>query len=461
MADWWRRNATMRLQTTLVAVVVTGVALFIGAFLVMRAVRDDVRARVERQVNDVALIVARRFVAGAGAPQGLAFDNAVGEGFVPPSVTVTDLETGAVLARIEPSLAQAEAPANTIAGERFLLQATPPEVEPGTSSGDRITRTVVADSPFGRIKVVASSPSSIVSKNTEALRNSLAAGFPILAVLVGWVTWMLTGRSLQPVERMRAEVEEISAHTLDRRVPEPETQDEIGRLAHTMNRMLDRLEASATRQREFVSDASHELRSPMAAIRSQLEVAMHDPTHADWMGVAAGTLAENERLERLVDDLLTLARLDEGRVPAVEDVDLEDVVHEETARVRDERLQSRTIPVRVRGNREQLGRAIGNLIQNALRFARARVEVALEGPDGLAMVSVTDDGPGIPEPDRERVFERFTRLDEGRARSDGGVGLGLALVRAIAVAHGGTATATNAEDGAGARLVLRLPRAAE
>ncbi len=460
MMSWWRRHATVRLQTTLVAVVVTGAALFLGAFAVLRAVRGDIRARIERQVDDVARQIAKQVSAGA-QPRGFVFASATAEGFVPPSVVVTDLDTGAVVFEIEPGVALEDPATSGLPSEKvFALRVAPPEAGLDAATSSAITRTLTVESVFGRFRVVASTPSSIVTKNTAALQNSLAAGFPLLAVLVGFVTWLLTGRSLQPVERIRAQVEEISAHTLDRRVPAPETEDEIGRLAHTMNRMLDRLESSARRQREFVSDASHELRSPMAAIRSQLEVALHDHERADWMTVAAGTLAENERLEALVDDLLTLARLDEGPVPAVEDVDLEDVVQEEVARLRDERVHDETTPVRVCANREQIGRALRNLLENATRFARGRIDVRLSAEEGSATLAVSDDGPGIPEADRQRVFERFTRLDEGRARSDGGVGLGLALVRAIATAHCGSAEAT-AADGGGARLVMRLPRAAE
>jgi signal transduction histidine kinase len=245
---------------------------------------------------------------------------------------------------------------------------------------------------------------------------------------------------------------------LDRRVPAPPTDDEVGRLAQTMNRMLDRLQASSVRQREFVSDASHELRSPVAAIRTELEVALREPASTDWASVASNALAENERLERLVDDLLTLARLDEGRVPAAEDVDLDDVAREEAARLRDPRLTVDVGPAPVRGNREQLARVIRNLLENASRFAAQRIALSVAPVEGFAVVTVADDGPGIPAADRERVFERFTRLDEGRARSGGGVGLGLALVRAIAEAHGGAATVV--ADGAGARLEIRLPRAA-
>jgi signal transduction histidine kinase len=219
--------------------------------------------------------------------------------------------------------------------------------------------------------------------------------------------------------------------------------------------MLDRLESSAVRQREFVSDASHELRSPVASIRTELEVALRDPAAADWLAVASNALAENERLERLVDDLLTLARLDEGSVPAAEDVDLEDVAREEASRLRDARVTLDCTPARVHGNREQLARAVRNLLENASRYAEERISVEVSAEGGDAVVAVADDGPGIPAADRERVFERFTRLDEDRARKGGGVGLGLALVRAIAEAHGGRASAV--EDGSGARLVVRLP----
>ena len=450
MREWWRRVATVRLQTTLVAVVVTGVALAGAAFAVLGAVRSDITERLHAQVVRSAAVVAKQVSAGLD-PKGIVFQAPVGYGFVPPSVEVIDVSSGAVVAAIRPGVSIAL----TDEGGPARIPLSEP-LDASRAEADLISFSEEISVDGRLLRIVASTPATPVEDNTAALSRSLAAGFPVLVVLVGAVTWLLAGRALRPVEQIRAEVEEISGHTLERRVPAPATDDEVGRLAQTMNRMLDRLQASSVRQREFVSDASHELRSPVAAIRTELEVALREPSSADWALVASNALAENERLERLVDDLLTLARLDEGRVPAAEDVDLDDVAREEAARLRDPRL---TVDVRatpVRGNREQLARVIRNLLENASRYADDRIALSVASSDGLAVVTVADDGPGIPAADRERVFERFTRLDEARARSGGGVGLGLALVRAIAEAHGGAASV--AGNVPGARVEVRLPR---
>jgi signal transduction histidine kinase len=294
------------------------------------------------------------------------------------------------------------------------------------------------------------------------LQTALWIGIPVLVALVGLLAWVLVGRALRPVERIRAEVDEISHGTLHRRVPVPATDDELARLAGTMNDMLDRLDDAASRQRRFVSDAAHELRSPLACIRTTVEVAAADPSPARWDGVAGTLVDESDRLGRLIDDLLALALLDERSATAGdEEVDLDDLVRTEARRHRaaGQAVElARVAPTKVRGDSRMLDRAIGNLIDNAVRHARSRVQVGLEVRDDgrTAVVTVDDDGPGIPVDDRERVFERFARLDEGRARDAGGSGLGLAVVRAVAERQRGTAVAGIGPLG-GARLEVRLP----
>ncbi len=277
---------------------------------------------------------------------------------------------------------------------------------------------------------------------------------------MGVLAWYLAGRALRPVEAIRAEAASITHTTIHRRVPVPATHDEISRLASTMNEMLDRLEDASTRQRRFVSDASHELRSPVASIRTQLEVALRRPGRDDWPMVAERVLAEDERLEQAVADLVELARLDEGVAYSdLAEVDLDEVVFEECSR-------ERAIPVdtsgvsggRVNGRRDALARSVRNLVDNACRHAESRVAVTLQTTDGTVELVVTDDGPGIAPEDRTRVFERFTRLDEGRARDAGGMGLGLAVVRSTVERHGGTVTIEDA-DPHGARMVVRIPAA--
>ena len=297
-----------------------------------------------------------------------------------------------------------------------------------------------------------------VKADVETFGRGISIFVPVLVALLALSTWLVVGRALRPVEAIRSRVAQIGAGELDRRVPDPGTGDEVGRLAATMNRMLDRLQRSSQRQRRFVSDASHELRSPLASLRTQLEVALAHPERAEWPAVAAGVLEEGGRMERLVDDLLSLARADEGAALVhTEEVDLGEMIAAEAERVEGLAVDTSAVaPVVVRGDAQSLRRAVRNLLDNARRHAASRIvlRVTLEGDEVLAVVE--DDGSGIPEAEREQVFERFARLEESRDRDAGGTGLGLAVVREIVQAHGGTVVAEAGEEG-GARLVVRLP----
>lgn len=310
------------------------------------------------------------------------------------------------------------------------------------------------------LTIVAASSLADVRRSVAALERYLSVGLPLLVALVGLLAWFVVGRALRPVEAMRAEVEAITSSTIHRRVDEPARRDELGRLARTMNAMLDRLEQGARRQREFVSDASHELRSPMAVIRTKVEVAQRKGAAADWPAVADAVLAEEARLEALVADLLELARDDEARARPSEAVELVGVVRDEAARQRRRpvRVVGPGAGVEVRGDGRALRSLVAHLLDNAARHARRKVQVSVEVVDGRAVLTVDDDGAGIPLDQREHVFERFTRLDESRVRDRGGAGLGLAVVRAVARAHGGEATAEEGPLG-GARLVVVLPLA--
>jgi signal transduction histidine kinase len=297
----------------------------------------------------------------------------------------------------------------------------------------------------------------------NALRTLLWIGFPVALGAVGVTVWFLTGWALHPVEAMRDEADAISDSALSLRLPVPESKDEVRRLADTLNRMLDRLEAASIRQRRFVSDASHELKTPLATMRTMIEVAGSDPEFADWPGLLADLKREDERIESLVADLLTLARLDEGAVAELqEEVDLDQVlgrVAERTARVApDIAVETSGIePARVHGDSVSLERLFWNLSLNAARYGNSKVELSCRLlPDGMVVARVLDDGPGIAPADRERVFERFVRLDESRGRHEGGTGLGLAVARAIARSHGGDVRV--GDSGEGALLEVELPR---
>ncbi|MCA1842017.1 MAG: HAMP domain-containing histidine kinase, partial [Actinobacteria bacterium] len=320
--------------------------------------------------------------------------------------------------------------------------------------------------PAGPYTVYAAGELRLVARSDAALRRWLALGGPPFLALVAVVSWLIADRALRGVEGIRAEVDEIIPEALHRRVPEPAGDDEITRLTRTMNEMLERLQLAGERQRRFVADASHELKSPLAAVQADLEVALAHPATADWPATAARLLAEGERMEQLVADLLFLAQCDEGDFSSLtapaERVDLAQVVTDEVARLGGRR----TVPVEVdnalppgqapvvAGRPEHLARAVRNLLENAARHARRRVAISLRANDGEVELVVADDGPGIDPADRGRVFDRFTRLDDARGRDEGGTGLGLPIAREIVEAHGGRIAIG---DGPGGRLVLRLP----
>jgi signal transduction histidine kinase len=330
---------------------------------------------------------------------------------------------------------------------------------------------VRGDSPSGPVTVYVATSLELVSETVGTLRRLLLVGVPLVGLLMGVVTWLVVGRALRPVEAIRAEVTAISAGELDRRVPEPAGDDEIARLARTMNAMLGRLEAASRRERAFTADASHELQSPLSAFRTQLEVALAQSTATDWPRVAHELLDGSQGMERMVRDLLFLAREDEDVAAAPQElVDLDDVVLEEAARARaTSSVEIRTAAVSaapVRGNREQLVRLTRNLIENAVHHAARLVEVSLTTTDGEVRMTVHDDGPGVPAAARDRIFDRFVRADDARSRQTGGSGLGLSIVATVARRHGGAVELLEPLepleplDGAGATFVLRLPVAA-
>ncbi|ROP37005.1 sensor histidine kinase [Saccharothrix texasensis] len=289
----------------------------------------------------------------------------------------------------------------------------------------------------------------------------LVGGALLLTGLFAFVVWFATGRVLRPVEAIRREVADITGHDLSRRVPVPGTRNEIARLAGTVNTTLDRLQAAVEENRRFVADASHELRSPIAALRAELEIAHAHPDLTGWRAVVDGALQDTFRLQHLADDLLTLARLDHAPATAsTEPVDLAGLVRAETDRHRSRHAVTTEVadrPVHVRGSRALLARLLGNLLDNAERHAGTRIAVRLAVVDQVALLDVVDDGPGIPPEDRERVFERFTRLDDARTRETGGAGLGLPIARRIARLHRGTLDVSDAPDHDGARFTAVLP----
>ncbi|MCC4908770.1 HAMP domain-containing sensor histidine kinase [Microbacterium sp. cx-59] len=289
----------------------------------------------------------------------------------------------------------------------------------------------------------------------------LTVAVPAVILLVAGTTWVVVGRALRPVARIREKVDVISADRLSERVPVPSSGDEIAALATTMNGMLDRLDDAARAQRRFVSDASHELRSPLATIRQYAELADAHPETTSVTELAQVVREEGLRLQGLVDALLLLARLDEGDDGRRESVDLDDVALAEAARLRGIGMDvdsSGIGPARVSADPRLIGQLARNLVDNAARHARGRIAVSVTQRGNVAVLVVEDDGEGIAPEERDRVFERFVRLDDARARDAGGSGLGLSIVRGVAEAAHGSVTVDDSR-WAGARFTVTLPAA--
>lgn len=444
---------SIRARATIAAALVSGAALAgAGAGLVV-SVHDSLSSAVASAVNsEMASILT---ATGASSPPGRLPG---GQGGIMAQVVGANgqvlMATGNVDGQA-PLLTRRQVSESV--GRRIIVNSVS-GADPGPymALGARPARR-------GREAVYVVASMAGVASSTRTVLAGVAVGIPLLTAVVAGLTWILVGRALRPVEEVRSEVAEISQRALHRRIPTPGTGDEVARLADTMNAMLDRLEASARDQRQFVADSSHELRSPLAAILNEIEVAQAHPTATTREQVLDGLHLEAKRLELVVDELLVLAKADAGRLLVSWGlVDLDEVVAAETQRLK--KRANLTVDVtgvlatQVRGDRDSLGRLVWNLLDNARRHARSAVQVEVSESDGWAELAVTDDGRGIPEPDRKRVFERFTRLDEARSRDSGGCGLGLAIVLEIAVAHKGTVEVADAPGGA--RLVVRLPLAA-
>ena len=429
---WQRLLGPLRARTTAVAVVVVAAALGVGGLTLVvvlrRSLESAIIENVSSRADDVATLVREDRL-----PDQLTFvaaDAAL--------VQVVDAN-GKVVAstpnvRGKPAITRFTPPGN--APKHFALRTLPVE------KGERFV--VVAQraaGPGGGVIVYTAASLDPADRGVRTLILALTAGYPVLLLLVGATTWLLTGRVVRPVDDIRSEVDEITARDLHRRVPVPETDDEISRLAHTMNDMLDRLDTSAQQQKRFVADASHELRSPLAVMRTVIEVNLAHPNTADWIGSSEELLVDHSRIERIVKDLLLLARLDAVAVDHPhENLDLATAIAHELAR-----RTTGAVPiswtlqhVNVLGDREHLLQVLRNLLNNAQRYARTSIEVTLTSDDTLACLRVFDNGPGIATDQRERVFERFARLDDARTREGGGSGLGLAIVREIARTHHGS-----------------------
>ncbi|MEU3018599.1 HAMP domain-containing sensor histidine kinase [Nocardiopsis sp. NPDC007018] len=454
------RPRSIRARVTLGAAVILALViglLLSGSVLLIREVTlSELRDRAAEGARHVAdHIMTERY-----------------DGTIPASepivrLQVVDWETNEVLASSEALRGLPPLNDDDPAPDDFRVDDTTCEAIPDDDTGDcfQVVGYVVDGSVYGdNIMVLAATRVPLILGD-NVLELVLLGASALIVFGSGFVIWYGVGRALRPVRLISDEMEHISVNDLHRRLPLPNSDDEIAHLARTANSSLDRLEEAMTRQRRFVSDASHELRNPIAGMRTKLEVELSDPD-PDLRArerLLTGLLSDTERLENIVADLLEMARLDTDVEKERERVDLSALVRQEfSGRGNPAHVHVHASePVYAYVNRLRVVRVLTNLVANAGRHAKSRIDVIVQHHRGDAVVEVHDDGSGIPVKDRERVFERFARLPESKERDPGGSGLGLAISREIAAAYGGSLVAGHSDLLGGALFTLRIPERPE
>ncbi len=466
---WWRRRG-LRARVTLTAALGLLIAIVAADLLLF----NTLRIALTRSVDDSARQGATEVAALIDANR-LPDPVPVAAGTITIQVLdsagrITNVSPGAD--RLVPLLTPAQAARSARTGQAVTLVGPPFGMPP-------VLRVAAVAADRGYL-VIAAIPYSSAGDSLSVVAKALIVGTPLLFILFTGATWLAVGSTLRPITLLRRGAARVTETGVPRDLPVPEARDEVRSLALTLNDMLSRLAAAQQRQRDLVSDTAHELRSPIASIRTQLEVALDHPSSQDWLDTARDVHADTLRLARLAEDLLLLARLDEqvsspngGRATragaTVDMTALTAAVAERYAAAGVPVIVSNaTAPCLVAGDRDRdrLDRLVVNLLDNAVRYATSRVTVSVGREGEWAVLAVTDDGPGIPAADMERAFDRFARLDSARSRDGdeaGGAGLGLAIVRATAEACGGSARLEAAAPDArppGLRAVVRLPAVA-
>ncbi|SDI88942.1 Signal transduction histidine kinase [Frankineae bacterium MT45] len=468
LKNFWRKRS-LRERITAATTLLFAFAVVTGAVLLLALQRWSLTRSIDGSAyktgNEIAALVRSGkqpspLVGGAGDYiQIVDSDNRV-EAF--------QLGTDAAVSLLSP-----EQLAQVRTGGRLTINAE--------SRGVNDTLRVVGVPASDETVIVATSMAQ-VTRSVHLLRNAALLGVPIAVLAMALVTYWIVGVTIRPVRGLRAKAEAITAAGLaDQRLPVPAAQDEIQRLAVTLNAMLDRLDSATSRQRTFVGDAAHELRSPIASARLQLEIAQRLGPETDWNEVAGDVMVDVDRLQRLVDDLLALARSDEagGALTRREPVDVGELAQSLLPQYSESRVPVEVViapqdrapeafegpeapegadgadtfgPLTVSGDPDGLRRIVVNLVDNALRYASSSVtvQISAEGEGRRNVVlAVSDDGPGIEPNERGRVFDRFYRVAASRSRGTGGTGLGLPIVRDLVRAHGGNIVLSDTPRSAG------------
>jgi signal transduction histidine kinase len=479
-----RRGVSLRWRLLLISVACVAVALAIGSLALYAVLNvagqralDD---RASNTANDVAVLVR-----GGSIPDPLPVSGA-------QLVQVVDGQDRVLGASASADRLTSLLRPDELAQARNGSHLTVPGQRVGSTGHLRVVAlpvTAPSDRTPDQSTVIVAVQAADYERAQAVLGGTLLLTYPVLLAALGIISWWVIGRTLRPVEELRAGAESISGEGRDERLPVGASTDEIAALAVTLNRMLDRLSAARERQRDFVADAAHELRSPLASMRTQLEVAQHLGEAGD---LPEDLLADVSRLSGLVEDLLLLARLERPTAAPARlwPVDVRELLDEVVGRYAGARVRVAVCcregfdepagdragrapgtawrggePLTVTADPEHLRRVLTNLVDNAVRHADSQVSLACGAEPGRVLLIVSDDGPGIPPAQRERVFERFARLDDARDRDAGGSGLGLAIVRELVARLGGTVTLADAGSAAsprgdhpGLRVEVRLPR---
>ena len=468
---WWQ-EAGVQVRSTIAATVLQAVVVAAAGMVLLLALHDNLDTSIDVENLATAQGISALVDAGlAGSSAGGATT-----GSAAPSADRRVLQDAIDTAARRRAVVQVLDADGRVIASSDDLRGADPVVEDTPAPGQQVVlqRSLpFDDDPYRitalgaevdgrRFTVVVGLSLGTGEDTVHAAEAALAVAGPLLLIAVAGATYLFIGRSLRPVARIRTTVERISHRDLSERVPVPPGGDDVSQLARTMNGMLDGLERAGEAQRRFVSDASHELRSPVATLRAAADIALTVPGRGSREDLAVLVRAETQRLDRLVADLLLLARTEErrrrgpdagarrsGGDPSPDrsgdEVDLDDLVTEEARRLRTStslQVRVRRTPVRVVGDAHDLSRAVRNLTDNAARHAASCVSIEAHREGSTAVVTVSNDGPPIEPADRERVFDRFVRLEESRARDLGGTGLGLAIVAEVAAAHGGTVRIT-------------------
>jgi signal transduction histidine kinase len=454
---WWRRRG-LRARVTLVAAAGLLVAFAVADLLVFNALRVSITKSVDETARQGAVSVAALINTHQLPDPVPALGDTITFQVLDPAGRIVNASPAAD--RLVPMLSPSQARALARSSGATLLHGAPFDMP-------NLLRVVVVRTADGHL-VIAAVPFSFASSSLNVVARAMVIGTPLVFLAFTGMLWLAVGSTLRPIDLLRRGAARVTGTGTPESLPVPEARDEVRSLALTLNDMLSRLAAAQQRQRALVSDTAHELRSPIASIRAQLEVALDHPSSQDWAETAQDVLADTLRLSRLAEDLLLLARLDEQSSQATRPgipVDLAALARSVAARYNDARVPvaagaDTALPVLVTGDQERLDRMLVNLIDNAVRYAKSEVTVSVTRTADLAELTVTDDGPGIPEQDRERAFDRFARLDNARSRDSddpGGAGLGLAIVRATVQAYQGSARLESAEPPPGLRATVRLP----